>query len=280
MNPIRSFLIKLMLGKKRCKDVDALERQGVTLDDLYGLFKKIVSLEKQGVSFTQLSSLIEDCNEVINSEDLLNFSYSQFAQDLVLRLCYFFNQRSGFYVDIGANHPYSLSNTCYFYKRGWSGINIEPNPDFVESLKKERQRDININCAVASQDGTMDFYLCETKYNCLSTLSKERAEELAKKGVNWTKKHIDVLKLSTIFNRYLSEGKVVDFMNVDCEGYDIEVLKSNDWDKYRPRFLVVEDLDNIDTPLVQYCKSINYDMVSWFGYTKFFKDMNRVSDNV
>jgi FkbM family methyltransferase len=70
-------------------------------------------------------------------------SYAQEGEDVLLdRLLA--KQTDGFYVDVGAHHPKRFSNTHYFYMRGWSGINIEPNPVVVGSFRQMRRRDINL----------------------------------------------------------------------------------------------------------------------------------------
>jgi hypothetical protein len=90
----------------------------------------------------------------------LRISYSQDGEDRVLQS--FFETRNkykGFYVDIGAHHPYRFSNTAIFYAKGWSGINIEPTPTLIQAFYKYRKRDINLNIGIAEQNGKITF-LC------------------------------------------------------------------------------------------------------------------------
>src|SRR5579872_3262677 len=75
-------------------------------------------------------------------------SYSQFGEDMILKSI-FRDKTKGFYVDVGAYHPHFISNTHYFYKRGWQGINIDPSPNCMELFRKWRKRDTNLELAVS-----------------------------------------------------------------------------------------------------------------------------------
>jgi hypothetical protein len=76
-----------------------------------------------------------------------NGSYSQDGEDMVLKVFFYENKRKyeGFYIDVGAHHPFRFSNTAFFYQKGWRGINIEPTPDLIKKFKRYRKRDINLN---------------------------------------------------------------------------------------------------------------------------------------
>ena len=81
-----------------------------------------------------------------------NISYSLQGEDMVLKEL-FADKNQGFYVDVGAHHPFRFSNTYLFYKKGWRGINIDAMPRSMELFDKFRPRDINIECGVASNGG-------------------------------------------------------------------------------------------------------------------------------
>src|ERR1700676_3422099 len=85
-------------------------------------------------------------------------SYSHEGEDMVLRRI-FHTQTSGFYVDVGAHHPYRFSNTCYFYRRGWRGINIDPNPDAIMAFRRDRPSDVNVCVGVSDIAGVLSFPL-------------------------------------------------------------------------------------------------------------------------
>jgi len=88
----------------------------------------------------------------------LNNSFSQEGEDIILSRL-FNDKKNGFYVDVGAHHPFRFSNTYKFYEKGWSGINIEPNPEDFHLFSKYRNRDININAGVGSNDGTLTYFM-------------------------------------------------------------------------------------------------------------------------
>jgi len=191
------------------------------------------------------------------------YSYSQEGEDLVL-LRLFAKQSEGFYVDVGAHHPYRFSNTAALYSKGWSGINIEPDPDGFELLRVSRTRDNNLNTAVltgqASQREARYFRFLEP---ALNTFDESYAEEMKTLG-HVIKEVVDLpfRSLSSIFEEHRPEGPI-DLMSVDCEGMDLEVLSSNDWSRWRPRYVIVEALRNpsaslFDNPIVDFMHEKKY----------------------
>src|SRR5690349_17698085 len=85
-------------------------------------------------------------------DPFVQLSYSQEGEDMFLRRM-FDGQKTGFYVDVGAHHPFRFSNTAYFYARGWSGINLEPDPDGADALMRYRRRDCTVNCGIGAEAG-------------------------------------------------------------------------------------------------------------------------------
>ena len=167
-------------------------------------------------------------------------TYSQTGEDLILNI--FLKDKKGFYVDIGANHPTKFNNTKLFYNQGWSGINIEPNPYKIKGFYKKRKRDINLNIGINSQKGTLEFYLF--KEDTLSTFSQSTSKKYEDMGhkIIGTKK-INTLRLSDVLNQYTKPDTDIDFFSIDTEGLDYEVLESNDWNLYRPKFIIIETLE-------------------------------------
>ena len=166
-------------------------------------------------------------------------SFSQEGEDMLLRKI-FENSKPGFYVDVGAHHPKRFSNTYYFYKRKWKGINIDAAPGRMEQFNISRKRDINIEAAVSNESKELTFYIFEEP--ALNTLDKELAgQRLAEKKNKLTGKiKVQTRTLADILNEHMLPNKKIDFISVDVEGFDLEVLASNDWQKFRPKFVVVE----------------------------------------
>jgi len=195
----------------------------------------LITLVKPILKIPGAKNLLLLWHSTVN-EKLLG-SYSQKGEDLIIDKM-FNGKKNGFYVDVGANNPYDCSNTARFYKKGWKGINIEPIPNNLSRFKKERPLDINLNIGIGTKEGSFDFY--EFEEDMLSTFSKNEAEEEIKKGKKLVKKHrIKIKKLSNILSKY-AKNKEIDFLSIDTEGFDMEVLKSNDWKKFRPKTICIE----------------------------------------
>jgi FkbM family methyltransferase len=167
-------------------------------------------------------------------------SYSQTGEDLIID-AFLKSKESGFYIDIGAYHPINLSNTYKFYKRGWNGINIEPNHNKFSLFKEQRTRDINLNIGIGSSETTSPFYIFDA--DTLSTFSKEAMENYKKIGHNVLEiKNIELVPLKKVIEKY-AKNKEIDFLSVDTEGYDLKVLKTNDWNLFRPKFIILETVE-------------------------------------
>ena len=198
---------------------------------------------------------------------LLLGSYSQKKEDLVLdRLTG--RKKSGFYVDIGAYDPGWFSNTLRFYKRGWRGINIEPDTTHWMRFQDQRPRDTNLNLGAGTKRGNMTFYRMDPP--TLSTFSKERAEESAKEGFTIEAAiPVSILPLKDIFSRH-ARGKIIDFLSLDVEGMEMDVLRSNNWRTFRPRFLCIEMSSGRQQTLMVYLEKLGYAFVSDNGLNAFF----------
>jgi FkbM family methyltransferase len=179
-------------------------------------------------------------------------SYAQEGEDLVLSRL-FAGQKSGFYVDVGAHHPVRFSNTYFFYKRGWQGINIDASPGSMASFRRKRPRDINLELAIAQEEGEAEFYMFnEPAFN---TFDRQLAAQRHNKHNRVIRvKTIKKLPLATVLHNHLRYGQTIDILNVDVEGLDLEVLRSNDWQRFPARCVVVEaigaklnQLDNTET---------------------------------
>jgi FkbM family methyltransferase len=171
-------------------------------------------------------------------------SYSQCGEDLIVDfLLTLLGIKNPTYLDIGAHHPYWLNNTYLFYKRGLTGINIEPDPTLFKTLAKKRPRDININKGVGfcKENNMGDFYIMSSR--ALNTFSKGEAERMSKSGTYKIveKKQIELININDILSKYFS-NKALDFLSLDVEGLDLNILKSMDFEKYKPNIICVETL--------------------------------------
>jgi FkbM family methyltransferase len=204
-------------------------------------------------------------------------SYSQEGEDLVLRR-YVGNIKKGYYVDIGCHHPERFSNTYLYYKNGWSGMNIDADPNLVKAFNEKRERDKNLSYGVGNKEGALDFYIFNEK--ALNTFDKKLAEERNNKDEYYVEavKKIKIKKLKDIFKQHLPKNQSIDFMSVDVEGRDFDVLSSNDWQKYRPRFIVTESYNSDSLigiekdRIVKYLINKKYMPVAKTYYSIIFKD--------
>jgi FkbM family methyltransferase len=164
--------------------------------------------------------------------------YSQCSQDEYLENKFFKGYKNGFYVDVGAHNGVDINNTLYFEKNNnWRGINIEPIKKVFDLLVKNRPNDININCAVCNHNGETEFYLNEGCTEMLSGIKdkydKRHLERLNRENneKSDTTQIIKVItkKLETIFD----ENKIshVNYLSIDVEGAEFEVIKSINFDK-------------------------------------------------
>jgi len=166
--------------------------------------------------------------------------FSQEGEDVLLSRI-FTNKKEGFFVDIGAHHPKRFSNTFLFYQLGWRGINIEPNQDVKRLFETIRPNDINLGIAIGKDESEGIFYMFEEP--ALNTFNREIAEQYVRSGQKLIdKKTIKTRRLSSVLDEY-ANNHAIDLMSIDVEGFEMPVLESNDWDKYRPQILLVEILD-------------------------------------
>jgi FkbM family methyltransferase len=185
-------------------------------------------------------------------------SWSQNGEDMILRSRL---TGVGHYVDVGACHPRFGSNTFALYQRGWTGINIDARPGSMKAFRRQRSKDINLEVGIGAERGAQTFY--EFDRQTVSTFDAERAEELARVHTLKRKVDVDVRPLSDI----LAEHRLptFDLLSVDCEGYDLEVLRSNDWERFRPRFVIVES----PSPEIQLDSQPIWHFMTGVGYRAF-----------
>ena len=188
---------------------------------------------------------------------------------------------TGFYVDVGANDPDRLSNTKRFYKMGWSGINIDANPNSIRRLSDARPRDINLNVGVSDYRGTCLFYVMfPPTVSTFDPKSCARAKKLGCKLL--TTLSVETMPLREIFDKYWPTDREVDFLSIDIEGLDVEAVESNDWSKYRPKVICIEapTIYHHDIPkqnscrLVKYFDAVDYDLAYHNGMDAFFVRRN------
>jgi FkbM family methyltransferase len=162
-------------------------------------------------------------------------SYAQNGEDVVLRRA--LGAPSGFYVDVGACEPTQDSVTRYFYDRGWSGINVEPQRHLYDKLVDERPRDVSVCCAIGTSSGSA-WLVGFPGDDGLGTLDLEVAGQHDRFGKPSYRVQVQVRPLESVLEEHAR--RPIDFMKIDVEGREGDVLRSFDLDRWRPRALVVE----------------------------------------
>ncbi len=201
-------------------------------------------------------------------------SYSQEGEDMILQRL-FAEKAEGFYVDVGAHHPQRFSNTYLFYKRGWRGINIEPNPGVIKTFCSLRHRDINVQAGVAESEGVFAYHAFDepalNTFDDALAASREATTRYRKVATI----PVPARRLEDILREHLPDGTAIDFLSIDVEGMDLAVLRSNDWGRYRPACVLVESLETalegaVQGPIAIYMKRQGYGLFAKTVNTLFF----------
>jgi FkbM family methyltransferase len=203
-------------------------------------------------------------------------SYSQYGEDLVIDAvlgCL----ESGFFVDVGANDPILFNNTKRFSERGWTGVNVEPNPELLARIAEDRPRDVNVNAGVGSQDCTMTFYSIDP--DTLSTFDKSMADQnvrdYAEASIVATI-DVQVMTLESLLTQHVPAGQRIDFLSLDVEGGELDALGSNNWRTCRPRCLMIE-VNRSGQEIVDFLSGVGYANVWCNGTNALFLDSENAS---
>jgi FkbM family methyltransferase len=188
-------------------------------------------------------------------------SFSSAGEDMILRHIIGSDKRDGFFVDVGAYHPSLFSNTYFFYLHGWRGINIEARPGSKALFDRVRPKDINLEIGISNKRGELTYYFIADD-STMNSFSREFLVELGIVDEVKRELPVPVMPLSEVLESHLPKGQSIDFMNVDIEGHDLEALRSNDWQRFRPKFVVVEDhsIDPEKSEIVRFMRGCGYDL--------------------
>lgn len=163
-------------------------------------------------------------------------SFSQYGEDLILDALTG-HKGSGFYVDVGCNHPTNISNSYRFYLRGWSGIAIDANEEFASEWKRVRPNDKFYPACISDEPTEVDFKVFENR--ALSSIGGERFYD--------NDEHYRVASVRRIRTTSLTEllddsgaPAQFDFLSIDAEGHDFNVLRSLQLERYTPKVVLLE----------------------------------------
>jgi FkbM family methyltransferase len=166
----------------------------------------------------------------------MELSYAQNLEDYHLSLA-FAGQATGTYIDIGAGHPIADNVSFWFYERGWHGLVVEPQPDLAALYRRLRPRDIAVQSLVGRHSGDVDFYLVDRLHGLSTTV-----EHLAQKAKSFGVDYRTVRKQATTLAELCETHGVgtIDFLKIDVEGAEADVLSGGDWKRFRPKVIVAE----------------------------------------
>lgn len=189
-------------------------------------------------------------------------SYAQQGEDYLMRdiFDHLVQIRQPTYLDIGAHAPIVNNNTYLFYESGSHGVLVEPNPAFTDLLKRTRPRDVvlDVGIGAAAEDREVDYYVIDGDDGQLNTFSPEEA----KLPDHHVRKVIRrrLVNVNHVLAQYFPNGGP-DLLSTDTEGYDLTILRSLDFDRFRPRVVCVEtsnDRGELERPIVDLMRSKGY----------------------
>jgi len=174
-------------------------------------------------------------NQRIRSLKKIKKSYSSNSVDLIINDL-FKNKKKGIYVDIGCNHPFIGNNTYKLYKKGWTGINVDLDYTFIDSFNFFRPNDENIQIAISDSIGEQEMFYHHER-SAINTLAKTRGSK------SIFKKKIKTSTLNEIISKSKFRDKEIDYLSIDVEGHELNVLRSFNFHIYKPKAISLEFID-------------------------------------
>lgn len=199
-------------------------------------------------------------------------SYSQFGEDLLVQELVGYDRNDIFYIDIGAFHPIIKSNTYLFYQRGGSGICIEPNPAARPLWRQYRPRDTFVGKGVIGVGSCLMTYRHNSASEELNHLLNDASE------ASTADLQIECTNIGQILKDHLPLGRPVDVLSIDCEGLDLDIIRTFPFQSVRPRVAIIEDFDYSEESEISALMRMNgYKTVSYAKISKLFVDNQVVS---
>jgi FkbM family methyltransferase len=165
----------------------------------------------------------------------MDLSYTQNLEDYHLSLA-FAGHETGRYIDIGAGHPIADNVSFWFYERGWQGIAVEPQAELAGLYARLRPRDVVVQSLVGRACGEADFHAVDRLHG-FSTTVEHHARQARQFGADYFTLRMPMVTLASLCEQYPGE---IDFLKIDVEGGEADVLAGGDWQRYRPKVIVIE----------------------------------------
>ena len=202
-------------------------------------------------------------------------SYSQDKEDLFINE-YFRDIKNGFYIDIGAYHPIRYSNTALLYNRGWQGVNIDMNQTSIDLFNIARKRDINI-CAAVSSSSKFVTQFIDHRFSPVNTIDEKFSKSISKKLLlkRFSEKKVQTQTFEKLIKDNKLEIKKIEFLNIDVESHDFEVLQGINLTSLEPKLICIElensQLNSNDQKIENYLEKYDYYLIKKTGLNGIFK---------
>jgi len=196
--------------------------------------------------------------------------YSQFGEDAVLlHLVGGRKAPQGFYVDVGCHHPRKGSNTYLLYKMGWRGILIDLERPKILACRLLRPGDTCVLAAVSDVEEEVRVFAPEA-FSVLATIDPSAAGKGREVG------RIQTRTLTHILDDSTYRGRPIDVLNVDVEGVDLQVLRSLDFARYQPKWIVVESWESdlariLEGDIHRFLSGQGYAVAAWVGLSLIYR---------
>ena len=211
--------------------------------------------------------------------------YSFSGVDVIIKSI-FSKKKNGIYVDVGCQHPIKNNNTYLLYRKGWSGINVDLDQKNIELFISARPKDFNVNIAISDKVGDADLFFYHDK-SPINTIN-ENVKNFQKAQVQKIKK-IQTTTLNNVIKESPFKNSQIDFLSIDVEGHELNVLRSFDFLRYKPKVIVVEFLDltvnNLEIKNLDINKVLNseiYSLLKDHNYTlvnSIYSDLVFIENN-
>ena len=194
--------------------------------------------------------------------------YSNWGLD-VLADKFFQNKKKSVYIDVGCHQPFLNNNTYRLYKRGWVGINLDLDFNTIDMFNFFRNKDLNVHAAISEKEEEKDLYFFHNRsaINTLSSKTGSNAKEVRK---------IKTKSLNQIIENSIFKDTKINFVSIDVEGFELDVLRGFNLNKYKPDLIVVEFIDTkikeyyfqnieniLNSNIYKYMEKHDYKLINW-----------------
>ena len=187
-------------------------------------------------------------------------SYSQFGEDIIIDN--YFGNFVGKYVDIGCYHPIKYSNTALLNKKGWNGINIDLNQTSIDLFNACRKNDINITACLSDKVEEVEIYL-DSEFSALNSMYLDNSKKFS------ISNHKKIKVQTELFSNLIKDN--FDFLNIDCEGNDLKIIKTINLKKYTPKIINIEVSKENKKEIYDYLKLYGYNIFEIKSLSHIFK---------